>query len=152
MRWLRNPEVDLGDVLVQMQVLDEHDLVVVRAELYGMEVADLRQTDPEPEALSLIPDAVAREHFVLPMVLDDAGLHVAVADLPTVQLVALLVEQSGHAVHPILAPLSEIRRAIENNYRAIGGLDHLVQAFEATEGSRWRNLDTKTRDARGCRR
>jgi type IV pilus assembly protein PilB len=138
------PDVDLGDVLVQMQVLDEHDLVAVRAELYGMGVADLRQTDPEPEALRLIPDAVAREHFVLPIALDDAGLHVAVADVPTVQLAALLVEQSGHAVNPILAPLSDIRRAIENNYRTIGGLDPLVQAFEATEGSRWRNLDTKT--------
>jgi type IV pilus assembly protein PilB len=44
----------------------------------------------------------------------------------------------------MLAPLADIQRAIENNYRAIGGLDRLVQSFEATEGSRWRNLDTKT--------
>ena len=116
-----------------------------RAELYGMEVADLRQADPEPEALSLIPDCVAREHFVLPIVLDDDrpprrdGRPAHACSSPT-----LLVEQSGHAVHPMLAPLSEIRRAIENNYRTIGGLDQLVQAFEATDGSRWRNLDTKT--------
>jgi type IV pilus assembly protein PilB len=44
----------------------------------------------------------------------------------------------------MLAPLSEIRRAIENNYRAIGGLDHLVQAFEAVEGTRRRPIDTTT--------
>jgi type IV pilus assembly protein PilB len=138
------PDVDLGDVLVRKQVLDEHDLVEARAELYGLGVADLRQADPEPEALSLIPDAVVREHFVLPMTLDDTGLHVVVADLPTEELVALLVEQSGHPVHPLLAPLSDIQRAIENNYRTIGGLDPLVEAFEATEGSRWRYLDTKT--------
>ncbi len=139
-----SPEADLGDLLVRMRVLDEHDLVVARAELYGMETIDLRQADPEPGALSLIPDSVAREHYVLPMVLDDMGLHVAVADLPTPQLVAFLVEQSGHPVHPVLAPLSDIQRAIENNYRTIGGLDRLVEAFEATDGSRWRNLDTKT--------
>ncbi len=44
----------------------------------------------------------------------------------------------------MLAPLSEIRRAIENNYRAIGGLDHLVQAFEAVEGTRRRPVETTT--------
>ena len=80
------PGTDLGDVLVRMRVLDEHDLVAVRAELYGMEVADLRQTDPEPEALGLIPDSVAREHFVIPMSLDEVGLHVAMADQPTPEL------------------------------------------------------------------
>ncbi len=42
----------------------------------------------------------------------------------------------------MLAPLSEMRRAIENNYRAIGGLDHLVQAFEAIEGTRRRTIET----------
>jgi hypothetical protein len=57
-----SPEADLGDLLVRMRVLDEHDLVVARAELYGMETIDLRQADPEPGALSLIPDSVAREH------------------------------------------------------------------------------------------
>ncbi len=133
---------DLGDVLVNLQVLDEHDLVVARAELYGMEVADLRQTDPEPEALALIPDPMAREHFVIPIVLDDMGLHVAMADQPSSELVSLLSETSGVRILPMLAPFSEVRRAIENNYRAIGGLDHLVQTFEAIEGTRKRPAET----------
>ena len=38
----------------------------------------------------------------------------------------------------MLSPLAEIRRAIDNNYRAIGGLDHLVQVFEAVETTRKR--------------
>jgi type IV pilus assembly protein PilB len=135
---------DLGDVLVSLRLLDEHQLVSARAELYGMEVADLRQTSPEQQALDLIPDSLAREHFVIPMVLDDVGLHVAMADQPSNELVALLGESSGTAIRPMLAPLSEIRRAIENNYRAIGGLDQLVQAFEAVEGTRRRNLDATT--------
>ena len=52
----------------------------------------------------------------------------------------------------MLAPLSEIRRAIENNYRAIGGLDHLVQAFEAVEVTRKRTVDTTHCHARRGRR
>ena len=97
---------------------------------------------PEPEALDLIPDSLAREHFVIPMALDEVGLHVAMADQPSPELMSLLSETSGTAIRPMLAPLSEIRRAIENNYRAIGGLDHLVQAFEAVEGTRRRPIET----------
>ncbi len=40
------PGADFGDVLVSMRILDEHDLISARAELYGMDVADLRQTTP----------------------------------------------------------------------------------------------------------
>ncbi len=135
---------DFGDVLVSMRILDEHDLISARAELYGMDVADLRQTSPEQKALDLIPDSMAREHFVIPMILDEVGLHVAMADQPSPELVSLLSETTGTAIRPMLAPLSEIRRAIENNYRAIGGLDSLVQAFEAVEGTRRRSVDTTT--------
>ena len=114
-----------------------------------MDVADLRQTTPEPEALALIPDAMAREHFVIPMKLDEVGLHVAMADQPSPELLTLLSETSGTSIRPMLAPLSEIRRAIDNNYRAIGGLDHLVQAFEAVESTRRRTVDTATTTRRG---
>ena len=124
---------DFGDVLVSIRVLDEHELISAHAELYGMDVADLRQTDPEQGALDLIPESMAREHFVIPMAVDEVGLHIAMADQPSNNLITLLGETSGIAIRPMLAPLSEIRHAIENNYRAIGGLDHLVQAFEAVE-------------------
>ena len=40
------PGADIGEVLVSMRLLDEHDLISARAELYGMDVADLRQTTP----------------------------------------------------------------------------------------------------------
>ena len=95
---------------------------------------------------------MAREHFVIPVKLDEVGLHVAMADQPSPELLTLLGETSGTPIRPMLAPLSEIRRAIDNNYRAIGGLDHLVQAFEAVETTRRRTFDTARRHARGRRR
>ena len=133
---------DLGDVLVAKGVIAERELVEARAQLFGMAVADLRQTKPEPEALALIPDAIARAQLVIPMRRDDAGLDVAMAGRPSPDLLRILSEVSGTSIRPMLAPLSDIRGAIENNYKAIGGLDHLVQAFEAVETTRRRTLDT----------
>ena len=86
---------DFGDVLVSMRMLDEHELVSARAELYGMDVADLRQTSPEQQALDLIPDSVAREHFVIPMALDEVGLHVAMADQPSKELLRFSARRVG---------------------------------------------------------
>ena len=131
-------ESDLCDAFVVMGFIDEHELVGVRAELYGMAIADLRQGEPDPEALALIPDSMAREHFVIPVEVSELGISVAMANPPTPQLTALLDQTTQTTVIPMLAPLSEIRIAIDNNYRAIGGLDHLVQAFEAVEETRRR--------------
>ncbi len=129
---------DLGAVLIGMGMIDERRLMDVRAELYGMPTADLGRSTPEPQALALIPESMAREHFVIPVTLDEAGLHVAMADQPSPELLTVLARASGSPIRPMLSPLVEIRRAIDNNYRAIGGLDHLVQVFEAVETTRRR--------------
>ena len=123
-------------------MLKEHDLTEARSEISGLPTIDLRQAKPEPEALALIPDSVAREHFVIPMNVDETGLTVAVADEPSPELMNLLRETAGTTVRPVLAPISDIRSAIDSNYRAIGGLDHLVQAFEAVEETRKRPAGT----------
>jgi type IV pilus assembly protein PilB len=142
-----NGSTDLGGALLRMGFIDERTLIDTQAEVYGMEVANLRQATPEVDALRLIPDSIAREYFVIPVKLDELGLHVAMADQPTSDLLTLLGQASGNSIRPMLAPLSEIRRAIDSNYRAIGGLDHLVQAFEAVETTRKRTLDTATQAA-----
>ena len=49
-----------------------------------MPVVDLRRDNPQPDALALIPEEVVREHMAMPIKLDDDGLHVAVADQPSV--------------------------------------------------------------------
>ena len=129
---------DLGDLLVSLGMLKEHDLTEVRSEISGLPIIDLRSANPEPDALALIPDSLAREHFVIPMSVDETGVTVAVADKPSLELMDLLTQTAGTTIRPALAPLSEIRGAVDNNYRAIGGLDHLVKAFEAVEEARKR--------------
>ncbi len=49
---------------------------------------------------------------------------------------------SEYSVDFVLAPESDIRWAIDSSYRAIGGVDRLVQAFEAVETARKRDVET----------
>jgi type IV pilus assembly protein PilB len=135
----------LGELLVQAGVVDERDLVGVLAEFFGMAVADLRRYKPDTDALALVPEELARQNLAIPIRLDDEGLHVAVAE-PSDGLRFILAEKSGRPVRLMLAPLSDVHWAIDNNYRAIGGVAQLVQAFEAVEGSRKKTVDATAPD------
>jgi len=138
----------LGELLVEMGVLDERDLVGALAEFFGMPVADLRRYKPAPEALALVSEEVARQNMAVPISLHDDGLHIAVAE-PSDSLRFLLSEKSGHPVRLLLAPMSDVTWAIDNNYRAIGAVAQLVQAFEVVEGSRRRAVETTSLEVVG---
>jgi type IV pilus assembly protein PilB len=127
----------LGEVLVEMGALEERDLVDALADFFGLEVTHLRREAPEPAALALVPEAVARENLVIPVHVDGDVLHVAVAQ-PSDDLRLLLTEASAHSVRLRLAPLSDIRWAIDRSYQAIGSVGKMVQAFEAVETTRKR--------------
>ena len=131
----------LGDLLVHMGVLGERELAELLGDVFGMPVVDLRRDNPEPQALALVPEDITRQYLAVPLRLDDEALHVAVAYQPTNDLRALLQQTSGHPVDFALAPESDVRWAIDSSYRAIGGVDRLVQAFEAVENLRKPVLD-----------
>ncbi|MGD0748864.1 MAG: GspE/PulE family protein [Acidimicrobiales bacterium] len=125
----------LGEVLVDMGALDERGLVDALAEFFGMPVTDLRRDTPAPEALSLVPEAMARENLAIPIRVDDDGLHVAVAQ-PSDDLRFQLAGASGMSVRLSLAPMTDIRWAIDRSYQAIDSVGKLVQVFEAVETTR----------------
>ncbi len=128
----------LGELLVDIGALDERSLVEALADYFDMPVTHLRRDAPDPAALALMPEKLAREHLAIPVHVDDDGLRVAVAQ-PSDDLRFLLTETTGHSVRLQLAPMSDIRWAIDRSYQAIGGVDKMVQAFEAVEGNRRRD-------------
>ena len=127
----------LGEVLVDIGALDERGLANALADFFGMPVTDLRRDTPTPQALALVPAEIAREHLVIPLRVDDDGLHVAVAQ-PSDDLRFLLADISGQSVRLSLAPMTDIRWAIDRSYQAIDSVGKLVQAFEAVETTRKR--------------
>ena len=130
----------LGEVLVDIGALDERGLADALADFFGMPVTDLRKDTPEPSALALVPADVARDNLAIPLHLDDDGLHVAVAQ-PSDELRFLLSDVSGHSVRLSIAPMTDIRWAVDRSYQAIDSVSKLVQAFESVEGARKRPVE-----------
>lgn len=125
----------LGEVLVSMGFLDARALADALASVLGLEVTNLRRENVDPAALALMPEDVARTQLAIPVRFDGNDLQIAVAE-PSEEVRALLAKTTGRGVQLMLAPLSDVIWAIDSNYRAIGSVGKLVEAFEAVEGTR----------------
>jgi type IV pilus assembly protein PilB len=127
----------LGEVLVSMGVLTEQSLAQALSSFFGYEVANLRRESVDDALLELVPESVAREYMTFPVRLADDVLYMAVAE-PSDDLSSRLAQASGKRVKLLIAPMGDIRWAIDSNYHALGNVDRLVQVFESVEGSRRR--------------
>ena len=122
----------IGELLVELGALDERALAAAVAEKADVPLVDLRSIAPQPEAVALLPEAFARACTAIPLRhLEDGTVEVAVND-PSLYIQESLKEaMGGQAIAMVMAPASEVRRAIENSYRALAGIERHVQAFEA---------------------
>ncbi len=136
----------LGEVLVRLGVLTEQSLAHALAAFFGYDVANLRRDNVDPATLTLVPENVAREYMAVPIRMNGTSLEVAVAE-PSEELRAALSQLVGRTVQLRIAPLSDIRWAIDSNYQAIGTVGKLVQAFESVEGSRRRPTEVPVEEA-----
>jgi type IV pilus assembly protein PilB len=121
----------IGALLVELGALADSDLALALAEQFGLEAVDLGQMTPDPEAVLLLSESVARTEIAIPVAADDTTVTIAVADVSE-DLLGRLVSATGRKVALAVAPERDIRRAIDTSYRALSGVDQHIRAFEAT--------------------
>ncbi len=80
--------------------------------------AEWRKQMPQPEALALIPEVMARKFKVIPLELHENTLRVAMANPSDIFGLEALTSKSGKRIEPISASSDEILEAIDLNYRA----------------------------------
>lgn len=121
----------IGELLVELGAVNERDMVEVLAMQLVIPLVDFRRDEPDPAAVKLLPEAVARSTSTIPMRVVEGTLEVASGDpLGKAQL-----EQIRHhiklPVRMVLASPSDILQAIDGAYRALAGMERHVEAFEA---------------------
>ncbi len=101
----------LGEVLIELGVLDERNLAGALSEQLGIPLVDLRRQRPDTAALETVPETLARSLTAVPMKADATTVDVVVADPDQVGLIEELANATGRQVRLLLAPVSEVRRA-----------------------------------------
>jgi len=85
----------------------------------------LRQT-PQPEALRLIPEVVARRYNAIPLTIFGNTLEVAMADPTDIFALEAFAAYSHMRVQAVAASAREVRDAIDFNYKAYGEIEQQI--------------------------
>ncbi len=90
---------------------------------------NLRQNPPEPEALQLIPEAMARKYNAIPLSVDGNILRVAMTNPSDIIALEALASWSQMRVEPQVASAEEILEAIDFNYKAYDEIEKQISSI-----------------------
>ncbi len=91
----------------------------------------LRRNLPQPEALLLIPEAMARSHNVIPLMNSDHTLWVAMANPSDIIAIEALAAKSQMRIEIQSATAEEIQEAIDFNYKAYDEIEKKISSIPA---------------------
>lgn len=135
----------LCDVLSSMNVVDETTIARAYAESFGFSMAELRRESITDEVLGYVDESTARQRMAIPVRVEENELLIAVAE-PSNELRDLLARVSKTPVRFLIAPLSDVRWAVDTNYRSIAHVEKMVQAFQSVEVTRKKVVESSDGD------
>jgi type IV pilus assembly protein PilB len=108
----------LGSVLLRLGLLAESELVDGLSALFGMPRVTVPEVTADPDLVRLVPAATARKYDLFPVRRINGSLTVAMADPRNLRALDDVAFATSLRIVPGIAPVSEIRRAIERHYDA----------------------------------
>jgi len=109
----------LGVVLARLNLATEAQIAQTIASQLGLPYVDLTSHSPEPDALRLIPQTVAREHLCLAISVAGNVLTVAMADPLAFSVIEDLESRTGLRLKPVVATRREILELLESGYESM---------------------------------
>jgi general secretion pathway protein E len=95
----------------------------------------LRHNSPQPEALRLIPEAMARKYAAIPVFLEGNVLHVAMANSADILALEALSSWSQMRIEPELSTAQEVLEAIDFNYKSYEEIEKHISSISPSDAS-----------------
>lgn len=115
-----NTGKSIEQIITEENLVSESDLTAARAQFYNVPFILLSETPSSPDALNLLPKAVAETNNILPFSFDKKKneLSLAMADPLNLEVVEFVEQKTGAKIKPFMAPEGEIKNAILERYGA----------------------------------
>jgi len=84
---------------------------------------------PQPEALQLIPEVMARRYTAIPLAISGKTLQVAMADPTDIFALEAFSAQSQMRIKPVAASSTEVRDVIDFNYKGYGEIEAQISGI-----------------------
>ncbi|MCC5858277.1 MAG: Flp pilus assembly complex ATPase component TadA [Ectothiorhodospiraceae bacterium] len=125
----RRPGERIGEYLSRKGWVTSDQVYLALAQRFGVPYVRLRDFTVEPQALRFVPGKFARQHMVMPLVLDKQRLIIAMTNPADTDLLAMLHFMTGRAVEVALASQDDISFSISVHY----GDEEVKTALEMLE-------------------
>jgi type IV pilus assembly protein PilB len=114
----RQSKTPIGKLLIELGFSNERDVTEAQAQELGLPFVDLTRHAPEPAAINVVPENIAKRHNVLPVKKDNNSntLFVAMADVNNPYAADDLRMVSKCNVRPVLAAPGALEEAIGRHY------------------------------------
>lgn len=106
----------LGEILVRMGTVSAHDIYRTLAHKFGLPFVLLRNFYIDLECLSLVPADIALKYALIPLVIHQNRLVVAMDDPANTEAITLLRFITRYTIEPTIATREDIRWAIGKYY------------------------------------
>ena len=102
-------------------------------ESIGGAQSSLRKNAPEPEALQMIPEAMARKHMAIPLLKTGNILRVAMANPTDIFALEALASWSQMRIEPEEATAEDVLDAIDFNYKAYEEIQQKISSIQSED-------------------
>lgn len=126
----------IGELLVEMRLIDERTVIAALAEQLGMPLANLHESMPDPGVAKLLSESVARGLGAIPVREEPDGTIVVAVSNPGATTENELRKAIRRPMRLALASTPEVTWAIDASFRALAGVGREVMAFTAIHGDR----------------
>ena len=116
----------LGDTLLRLNMIKPEELAAILSIQLNAPLIDLKRHTVQPQAIQLIPEAMARKYSFIPIDIVNDSLLVVMANPEDVSTIQDIKAQAKMRVEIGLGILSDIERAININYRSSSAIEKQV--------------------------
>jgi cellulose synthase/poly-beta-1,6-N-acetylglucosamine synthase-like glycosyltransferase len=108
----------IGEVLVHAGLVPEEAVAGALAEQLRLPLVDVSKLQPEPDALALVPEPVARRHRFVPLAISDHVLYLAMSDPLDDDAVSELRRHTRLPIRIVIASRPGIELLLQRTYAA----------------------------------
>jgi len=104
-------------ILLQERLITPQQLAFFISLQLRIPFVNLRKEGVRPNAVALIPEAIARKYSVIPIDVTDSALVVAMEDPGDIQVIEELASMTRKRIEPVLSTFQDIQEMIDLTYR-----------------------------------
>ena len=113
----------LERVLLRQRLISPQQLALFTSLQLGIPFVNLKKEGVRPNAVALIPEAIARKYGVIPIDALNGTLVVAMEDPRDIQTIENLATLTRKRIEPVLSTSQDIQEMIDLNYRVGGEIE-----------------------------